>query len=175
MATIHISEAEAASDFAGLMARVRAGEEIVIESDNRPVAVIRASDLQHPSAEDDLGLTAEIDRVEGLIENPHQENEAQPSLDSKQALDRAATFLLSQSARLKTMCGLPAPVPDIDLGPAGSIDIHWKRGDWELLVNIPAATGELAAFYGDNGSQKIKGSFDPKTFNYGIATWLMND
>jgi antitoxin (DNA-binding transcriptional repressor) of toxin-antitoxin stability system len=42
MAVIHISEAEAADDFAGLMARVRAGEEIVIESDSHPVAIIRA-------------------------------------------------------------------------------------------------------------------------------------
>jgi antitoxin (DNA-binding transcriptional repressor) of toxin-antitoxin stability system len=30
MATIHISEAEAARDFAGVLARVRAGEEVVI-------------------------------------------------------------------------------------------------------------------------------------------------
>ena len=41
MATIHISEAEAAGDFAGLMARVRAGAEVVIESDARAVAVVR--------------------------------------------------------------------------------------------------------------------------------------
>ena len=31
MAVIHISEAEAARDFAGLLARVRAGTEVVIE------------------------------------------------------------------------------------------------------------------------------------------------
>ena len=31
MATIHISEAEAARDFAGLLARVRAGAEVVID------------------------------------------------------------------------------------------------------------------------------------------------
>jgi antitoxin (DNA-binding transcriptional repressor) of toxin-antitoxin stability system len=31
MATIHISEAEAARDFAGLLARVRAGVEVVID------------------------------------------------------------------------------------------------------------------------------------------------
>jgi antitoxin (DNA-binding transcriptional repressor) of toxin-antitoxin stability system len=37
---IHISEAEAASDFAGLLARVRAGAEVVIESGKLPVAVI---------------------------------------------------------------------------------------------------------------------------------------
>ena len=39
---IHISEAEAASDFAGLLARVRAGAEVVIENGNHPVAVIPA-------------------------------------------------------------------------------------------------------------------------------------
>ena len=41
MATVRISEAEAAGDFAGLMARVRAGAEVVIESDARAVAVVR--------------------------------------------------------------------------------------------------------------------------------------
>ncbi len=39
---IHISEAEAASDFAGLLARVRAGAEVVIENGSHPVAVIHA-------------------------------------------------------------------------------------------------------------------------------------
>lgn len=37
---IHISEAEAASDFAGLLSRVRAGTEVVIEQDAKPVALI---------------------------------------------------------------------------------------------------------------------------------------
>jgi prevent-host-death family protein len=41
MPTTHISEDEALADFAGLLARVRAGEEIVIESDARPVAVLK--------------------------------------------------------------------------------------------------------------------------------------
>jgi antitoxin (DNA-binding transcriptional repressor) of toxin-antitoxin stability system len=39
---IHISEAEAASDFASVLARVRAGAEVVIESGKLPVAVIHA-------------------------------------------------------------------------------------------------------------------------------------
>jgi len=41
MAVIHISEAEAARDFAALLAQVRAGAEVVIESDSRAVAVVR--------------------------------------------------------------------------------------------------------------------------------------
>jgi len=38
---IHISEIEAASDFASLMAKVRAGSEVVIEHDAQPVAIVR--------------------------------------------------------------------------------------------------------------------------------------
>ena len=38
---IHVSEAEAVSDFAGLLTRVRAGAEIVVESGRLPVAVIQ--------------------------------------------------------------------------------------------------------------------------------------
>lgn len=44
MATIHISEADAARNFAGLLARVRAGAEIFIESDAHPAAVLRAAE-----------------------------------------------------------------------------------------------------------------------------------
>jgi len=38
---IHISEAEAARDFAGLLARARAGAEIIIESGTSPAVVLR--------------------------------------------------------------------------------------------------------------------------------------
>ena len=41
---IHISEAEAARDFASLLARVREGAEVIIESDSRPVAVVRPAE-----------------------------------------------------------------------------------------------------------------------------------
>ena len=41
---IHISELEAASHFAALLAGLRAGEEIVIEDDSRPVAVVHPAE-----------------------------------------------------------------------------------------------------------------------------------
>lgn len=41
---IHISEAEAVSDFASLMDRVRSGAEVVIESGMRPVAVLHPAE-----------------------------------------------------------------------------------------------------------------------------------
>ena len=56
---IHISEAEAASDFAGLLARVRAGAEIVIESGKLPVAVIHAPIPPRRSISECIALLAE--------------------------------------------------------------------------------------------------------------------
>jgi len=41
---IHISESEAASDFAALMASVRAGAKVIIENGSRPVAVLHAAE-----------------------------------------------------------------------------------------------------------------------------------
>ncbi len=38
---IHISDAEAASDFASVLDSVRAGAEVIIEHDARPVALVR--------------------------------------------------------------------------------------------------------------------------------------
>ncbi|HXJ91880.1 MAG TPA: DUF5678 domain-containing protein [Terriglobia bacterium] len=38
---IHVSDLEAVSDFASMLDRVRAGDEIVIEHDSYPVAVLR--------------------------------------------------------------------------------------------------------------------------------------
>ena len=41
---IHVSELEAANDFSTLMARVRAGAEVIIESGKRPVAILHAAE-----------------------------------------------------------------------------------------------------------------------------------
>ena len=41
---IYISEAEAASDFAALLARVRAGTEVIIEHNDQPIAIVHAQE-----------------------------------------------------------------------------------------------------------------------------------
>jgi antitoxin (DNA-binding transcriptional repressor) of toxin-antitoxin stability system len=53
---IHISEAEAAGDFAALMARVRAGAKVIIENDARPVAVLYAAEPERRSISECIGL-----------------------------------------------------------------------------------------------------------------------
>lgn len=88
---IRISEAEAASDFASLMARVRSGAEIVIENDARPVAVVRPAEPHVRLLSESLrlarehGSTATLDEdfakdVEAAIES-HREPLNPPAWD----------------------------------------------------------------------------------------------
>ena len=46
MMTVHVTEAELACDVHGVLEKVRQGIEVVIEQDNRPVAVLRAPQVQ---------------------------------------------------------------------------------------------------------------------------------
>lgn len=65
MATIHMSDTEAAEDFAGVMAHVRAGSEVVIESGNRPVAVVRSFVPVARTVSESLQLSEEYAREIG--------------------------------------------------------------------------------------------------------------
>ena len=63
METIRISEADAARDFPGLMARVRAGAEVIIESGSEAVALVRAAAPPRRSISESIAL-AEARRKE---------------------------------------------------------------------------------------------------------------
>ena len=52
---IHISEAEALSNFADVLARVNAGAEVVIESNARAVAVVRPAGAREERPTDSAG------------------------------------------------------------------------------------------------------------------------
>ncbi|MFZ0285917.1 MAG: hypothetical protein WAL32_11875 [Terriglobales bacterium] len=89
---IHVSEADAARDFAGLLARVRAGAEVVIESGKLPVAVIHSPVPPRRSISECIALlpedsTATIDAdfakdVEAAVESHHEPLEPPASLDA---------------------------------------------------------------------------------------------
>ncbi len=53
---IHISEADAASDFTSLMTRVRAGAEVIIENGESPVAVLHAAEPVRRSISECIAL-----------------------------------------------------------------------------------------------------------------------
>jgi antitoxin (DNA-binding transcriptional repressor) of toxin-antitoxin stability system len=59
MATIHIPEAEAARNFAALMAHIRAGAEVVIQNGAFPVAVLHALVPPRRTIEDCVALLPE--------------------------------------------------------------------------------------------------------------------
>ncbi len=65
MATFHISEVEAASDFASLMARVRAGVEVVIESGALPVAVLSPVEPRRRTLSESIKLAEARTRERG--------------------------------------------------------------------------------------------------------------
>ena len=88
---IRISDVEAASDFATLLERVRAGAEIVIERDARPVAVVRPAEPYVRPLSESLRLarehrsTATLDPdfakdVEAAVES-HREPLSPPAWD----------------------------------------------------------------------------------------------
>lgn len=88
---IHISEAEAANDFASLMARVRAGAEVVIEQDAQAVAVVHPaeppvrllSESLHLAREHGSTVTLDADfgrDVEAAIDS-HREPLSPPTWD----------------------------------------------------------------------------------------------
>ncbi|HEY6349017.1 MAG TPA: hypothetical protein VI636_06365 [Candidatus Angelobacter sp.] len=56
---IHISELEAANRFATLLSRLRAGEEIIIENDSRPVAIVHPADPSVRMLSESLRLARE--------------------------------------------------------------------------------------------------------------------
>ena len=59
MATIHISAADAARDFPGLLARVRAGAEVVIEDGPLTVAVLHTPEPPRRSIQECVALLPE--------------------------------------------------------------------------------------------------------------------
>src|ERR1019366_4199407 len=76
---IHVSEAEAESDFGSVLARVRAGAEVIIESEGGgpPVAVVRPAGPPCGS----------LSRCIGLDKTREEGTEVSPILDSEFAAD----------------------------------------------------------------------------------------
>jgi len=119
-------------------------------------------------------LEAEIESSKNILKLPDDwDGEGSPGY-SKNTLERAITFVRTHVERLWETFGINAPVPNINPGPMGSIDLHWKEPTWELLVNIPAEETQRASFYGDDyGTGTIKGNVDAGRPNFGLLAWLM--
>jgi hypothetical protein len=119
----------------------------------------------------DDSLRTEITRAEKLVGTLDSEEESLAY--SRETLNLAIVFLRVQSSQFRKMYSFCPPVPQIGPGPNGSVDLHWKQDNWELLINIPSDKSEQASFYGDDyGTQRIRGTLHPRKINYGIIAWL---
>jgi len=65
MPTVHISEADAAGDFASLMARVREGSEVVIESEHTPVAILRPAETPRRTLSESIAILDALAKERG--------------------------------------------------------------------------------------------------------------
>lgn len=87
----------------------------------------------------------------------------------------AVGFLTRSARNLWEYSGICMDIPNIDPGPSGSIDLHWKTASYELLLNVPSDTNTPVRYYGDNyGVRTAKGSLDVSEPNYQLLTWLMS-
>jgi hypothetical protein len=124
---------------------------------------------------DSESLEAEIEaaheKLTALADNWDGEGSAGYKTET---VDGAAEFLMSQDRLLRELRRISLPVPQINPGPDGSIDLFWKQPTWELLVNVPENANESASFYGeDQTGHTIKGSLDTSAPNLGVIMWLI--
>lgn len=66
---------------------------------------------------------------------------------ARAAWDRAVA-LLDKSIRVPVRRGLILPLPAIDPGPNGSIDLEWYKDDQCLLINVPSSMSDPVTYYG---------------------------
>ena len=85
---IHISEIEAANNFAGLLARVRAGTEVVIEHNSQPVAIVHPAEPVRRTISECIALLREDSKVTIDSDFAH---DVEAAIEShREALDSAA-------------------------------------------------------------------------------------
>lgn len=100
---------------------------------------------------------------------------------SKETLKNALGFLVNYVNWIWDEKGTCIPSPRILPGPDGSIDLFWKRNNYDLLINIPESPNTTANFYGDNNIKshntrvkKIKGEFSLEENDMGIFMSLLS-
>jgi len=99
---IHISEAEAASDFAGLMERGRAGAKVIIENGARPVAVLHPAEPVRRSISECIAL-ANAHEEEGNkspVLDPDFAEDVEDIIQPPQAVEPASVGIIFDSSIL---------------------------------------------------------------------------
>ena len=88
--------------------------------------------------------------------------------------ERAAEFMRKTASTLWTVHGRRMESPSLVPVADGSIDLHWKLPNRELLISIPARANALATYYGDDrrGWNIVEGKLDTHAPNQSLFVWL---
>jgi hypothetical protein len=87
-------------------------------------------------------------------------------------LNRAVGFVRLHSVSAAKL-GLRLRAPRILPGPDGSIDILWRSGGFELLINFPADPSVSVTFYGDDKrGSVVRGTLSSDTPTVSLLPWL---
>jgi antitoxin (DNA-binding transcriptional repressor) of toxin-antitoxin stability system len=65
MATLHISEADLARDLHAVLEQVRQGDEVVVEQDHRPVAIMKAVQQTGRSLSESIAIARKLEQERG--------------------------------------------------------------------------------------------------------------
>lgn len=93
---------------------------------------------------------------------------------SNETWKRTTNFLEAHAKWMVGVFGIEIKAPQIGPVPDGSIDLHWKTEEMELLINVPTNLNSPATFYGDDfGLIRIEGTVSLLGYNRGLLAWLM--
>lgn len=103
--------------------------------------------------------------------------EAEADSDAASAPDHAAwanaqAYLLQLEQELREK-NAPMSIPAIGPGPQGTVDLHWKNDQFELLINV-SGKNTTATFYAENRdtSLYVKGRFDTQQRSAELFLWV---
>lgn len=152
-----------------------------VQSRSTRPSVIRSgrltiSRLSIPAALSDLRNTIEESRAILTLKDDWDE-EGSPRY-SESTWNRAQSFLMKNALQLWRRRKMCFDAPKIQPGPSGSIDLHWRTPNRELLINIPANPEEAISYYGDNKDDETENAVRGKNLDSSSDTewiflWLM--
>jgi hypothetical protein len=118
-------------------------------------------------------LRSSIDASQKILDLPANWDDAGAKEIEETTWRRAVDFLAHNARYIWDRYGLAIATPDITPAPNGSVDLHWDRPEFELLINLPSDPSAPAGFYGDDrGEVVIEGRFNPNRRNEGLILWL---
>lgn len=77
---------------------------------------------------------------------------------SESTWKHAGKLLMENALKLWRSHKICFDPPKIMAGPDGSIDLHWKTDNRELLINVPAGSEGAVGYYGDDKAEQTKDS-----------------